>query len=353
MVSIVIVIGQSATILAGVCAAIATVLTFSQVRDHIRFNQRLDLRKHVNRILLMCPVYAWTSFLSTVLGGSIYWDTARDCYEAFVIYSFFKFMSSVLQGESAMIVTLRSKPQQEHFFPFSLLPRWKMGKPFYYKVQWGILQYVAVKPMMAVVALFLGALGVYHEGAVAFNAGYFYVTFVVNASQIWAMYCLIIMYLAFRSDLSHVRPVPKMLCIKGLIFFTFWQSVSIALFVSWGFLIGSHDEIARLEDLVVCVEMVAFAIAHRYAFPSSDFSDGSSVDGPHITTPMFRSLLTAADVSDVIEDLRQGIVPVSGRVTPDETVMITTSATTFIAHDPYRPPSSRSASVNRSSGASV
>lgn len=60
-----------------------------------------------------------------------------------------------------------------------------MGKPFYYKVQWGILQYVAVKPMMAVVALFLGALGVYHEGAVAFNAGYFYVTFVVNASQIW------------------------------------------------------------------------------------------------------------------------------------------------------------------------
>lgn len=44
------------------------------------------------------------------------------------------------------------------------------------------------------------------------------------------------------------------------------------------------------------MEMVAFAIAHRWAFPSADFAVG--VPWSHITPPMLRSLLSAADVTD-------------------------------------------------------
>lgn len=155
-------ISPSSTTAAATCASLATILTFMQVRDHLRLNPNNALRVHVNRILLMCPsmlsplscsgcclcdtvcvgvVYAWTSFLSTTIGYSMYFDTCRDCYvsnfassicflcrrlkilqEAFVIYSFYKFMSIVLGGLDSMAVVLRSKQQQKHLFPFRVLP---------------------------------------------------------------------------------------------------------------------------------------------------------------------------------------------------------------------------------------
>jgi hypothetical protein len=46
-----------------------------------------------------------------------------------------------------------------------------MGSPFLLKVQFGVLQYVAVKPFMGLVALLLGAFGVYNEGIIASNTG--------------------------------------------------------------------------------------------------------------------------------------------------------------------------------------
>eukprot|EP00474_Spongospora_subterranea_P000509 CRZ00967.1 hypothetical protein [Spongospora subterranea] len=234
-----------------------------------------------------------------------------------------------------MLVILRSKSQQKHIFPFNYLPLWKMGTPFFLKVEWGVLQYVAVKPLMALFSLLLGAFGVFKAGDIAFDAGYFYVSFIVNCSQVWAIYCLIMMYLAFAEDLAPIRPIPKMLCIKALIFFTFWQSVLIALLVSIGWLKGSREDVARFEDLVICMEMVAFAIAHHYAFPPEDFS---SEDLPaHITTPMLRSLLTAADVTDVIYDLRQGIGPSQSEKPLDQRDMTASTAAIFIANDPYRP----------------
>ena len=41
-----------------------------------------------------------------------------------------------------------------------------------------------------------------------------------------AMFCLIQFYIQLRQDLAEHRPFLKVLCIKLVIFFSFWQTVS-------------------------------------------------------------------------------------------------------------------------------
>ncbi|MPC19808.1 Transmembrane protein 184C [Portunus trituberculatus] len=56
-----------------------------------------------------------------------YLDTARECYEAYVIYNFMMFLLNFLDDEMDLDATMESKPQTSHFFPLCCLKPWRMG----------------------------------------------------------------------------------------------------------------------------------------------------------------------------------------------------------------------------------
>jgi hypothetical protein len=88
-----------------------------------------------------------------------------------------------------------------------------------------------------------------------------------------AMYFLIQFYLQLKTDLAPHKPFLKILCIKLVIFFCFWQSWVISLLtVKGGPLkpsakIQGPDWRIGLPAMLVCFEMSIFAILHLYAFP--------------------------------------------------------------------------------------
>lgn len=86
------------------------------------------------------------------------------------------------------------------------------------------------------------------------------------------MYSLVMFYHSLKDDLAMIRPIPKFLCIKLVVFFTFWQSVLVAGLVHFNVLDAtetySKENVSTgLQDFIICIEMMLASIAHLYAFP--------------------------------------------------------------------------------------
>lgn len=77
----------------------------------------------------MVPIYAFNAWLGLQFPEqSIYMDSIRECYEAYVIYNFMKFLLNYLNEDADLEASLESKPQVYHFFPLCCLTPWEMGR---------------------------------------------------------------------------------------------------------------------------------------------------------------------------------------------------------------------------------
>ncbi|KAK0150274.1 Transmembrane protein 184B [Merluccius polli] len=92
----------------------ALILTCHQIYMHLRFYRAPNEQRHIVRILFIVPIYAFDSWLSLLFFTNdqyyVYFDTIRDCYEAFVIYNFLSLCYEYLGGESAIMAEIRGKP---------------------------------------------------------------------------------------------------------------------------------------------------------------------------------------------------------------------------------------------------
>ena len=59
-----------------------------------------------------------------------------------------------------------------------------------------------------------------------------------NIAQMWALYCLVIFYQALKYELAPLQPLPKFLCVKAVVFFSFWQGLFLEMLVLTGAIKG-------------------------------------------------------------------------------------------------------------------
>jgi Domain of unknown function. len=59
---------------------------------------------------------------------SIYLDSLRECYEAYVIYNFMKYLKNYLSTDMNLELVLEQKPQVNHIFPLCWMSPWLMGR---------------------------------------------------------------------------------------------------------------------------------------------------------------------------------------------------------------------------------
>eukprot|EP00742_Colponemidia_sp_Colp-10_P008662 GILJ01009397.1.p1 GENE.GILJ01009397.1~~GILJ01009397.1.p1 ORF type:complete len:581 (-),score=120.83 GILJ01009397.1:277-2019(-) len=264
----------------GGCASVATLLALIHIFLHFRHWvapvwQRKDLV-----VIFMVPVYAVTSFGCLYYPDyAIYIELFRDAYESFTIYAFFCLMVNFLENTGNPLVdpnqpdvSKEDAVMQKKLFPFCCFKPFVVNKAFITSTRRGTLQYAIIKPLCAATGIVTERLDTYYEGHYYTDKSYMYITATENIAVLIAMFWLFHFYLAFRDTIHHFKPTAKFLCIKGVIFLTFWQSVCIAGLSKAGFITGTGEYTTEevnsgLKDGLICVEMLFAAFFHFSSYP--------------------------------------------------------------------------------------
>ncbi|KAF4673248.1 hypothetical protein FOL47_010785 [Perkinsus chesapeaki] len=259
-----------------------------QIATHLDNFHWPTVQRKVVGMLWIVPIYAIQSWISLgVVEASMYLDLVRDTYEAFVLYQFFAFCVT--------LVCERSPAYQGRGDPTRLHEVFKQsGKDlqWFLKCKRGVLLYVLFKPSSAILAMALSSFGYYEEGVFTFEGFNMYpaIAFCVTASASVAVFHLAQFYLVIRHALANFSPGGKFLCIKMLVFVTYWQSVLFGVLVHFdvieefriGFIDFKHTSTQSLavimQEALICVEMFIFSMLHRSVFGHSQFVILSSED---------------------------------------------------------------------------
>ncbi|KFG84269.1 DUF300 domain protein [Metarhizium anisopliae] len=299
------------TVVAGVASFAATLLSVVSIWLQTKNYRKPLLQRYVVRILLMVPIYSIASFTSMVsLTAAAFIDPIRDIYEAFTIYTFFQLLINYLGGERALIIMAHGRAPVEHLWPMNhVLRKVDISDPHtFLSIKRGILQYAWLKPILAIAAIVMKATGTYQEGYIGAKSGYFWSGIIYNISVTVSLYSLGLFWVCMHRDLTPFRPVPKFLCIKLIIFASYWQGFFLSILVWLGAIPDNvqgytRDNLAAaIQDALICVEMPAFAVAHWYAFSWHDFADNSILSA---RMPLHHALKDSFGVKDLIEDSKE------------------------------------------------
>ncbi|KAL7306845.1 hypothetical protein TKK_0001006 [Trichogramma kaykai] len=293
----------------GAFVLLALPISFYEIIQHMIYYTQPRLQRYIIRVLWMVPIYAVNAWLGLVYPeGTIYVDSIRECYEAYVIYNFLMFLFAYLNADHQLEHRLEIQPQIHHMFPLCCLPKWEMGREFVHMCKHGILQYTVVRPITTIISFICELNGVYGESEFRADVAFPYMIAFNNLSQFVAMYCLVLFYRANKEALKPMNPVGKFLCIKAVVFFSFFQGVIIAFLVYFDVISTIFDTddkadikniASKLQDFLICIEMFLAAVAHHYSFSYKAFANSSQNQA---WWDAFRQMW---DVSDVHNDIKE------------------------------------------------
>lgn len=326
----------TAQVLSGIFVWSALILTCHQIYLHLRSYTVPNEQRYIIRILFIVPIYAFDSWLSLLFISNdqyyVYFDSVRDCYEAFVIYNFLSLSFEYLGGESAIMSEIRGKPiQSSCLYGTCCLGGMSYSIGFLRFCKQATLQFCVVKPIMAVITILLQAFGKYHDGDFNVTGGYLYITIIYNFSVSLALYSLFLFYFATSDLLRPFEPVLKFLTIKSVIFLSFWQGMVLAILERCGVIpevlvidgheVGAGTVAAGWQNFITCIEMFFASIALRYAFTSSVYREKKS-EAPENVAPMHSissGLKETINPGDMVQDAIHNFSPAYQQYTQQST----------------------------------
>ncbi len=285
--------------LAGTFTLIGSLISLWHVTSHLRNFHNPVVQRKILAILWMAPIYSTTSWFALVFTSTAgYLSILKDCYEAYVVYVFLSFLISVLGNGDRDKVVDKLATRADHlttpctccgccFKGAKESPR-GLASAVLYQCQICALQFVLLKPLLAVATFVVNDLHYFPPDPAAgkfdYKAPGLYILVLQNISVSLAFFGLLKFYHAVQDDLMWCQPWPKFLCIKGVVFMTFWQGLAINILAKSA-VPGSSDSSSdhtqeahewgkQAQSFLICIEMLVASIAHFYVFPHDEWKEG-------------------------------------------------------------------------------
>jgi len=241
-----------------------------------------------------------------------------------VIFSFLQFILVCCGGPRAVVASFNCPSSScdgyggrrlKHIFCLSfVVPPWSSARQMLRWCVLGTLLYVVVG-ILAASSAFAFALGGRQDESLEVTVQV--LSSMLSFSQAVAIVALAELADNLMDDLRPLRPLPKFLSVKLVVFFTFWQSVVLKGLTRWGFFdqfLDEHHKWSSKEQLaeatqnfLICIEMCAASVAHAYVFPSDDYTIVMDVEQtPPQKLAFVQKRLAVVDFRDVIDTVHLG-----------------------------------------------
>ncbi|KAJ1961827.1 hypothetical protein GGI12_003025 [Dipsacomyces acuminosporus] len=313
-------------IIAGVFSLVATVISAIHIASHLRNYTVPRQQRQIVRIILMIPIYSIISFLSyRFYREAPYYKAVRDCYEAFAIASFYMLLlqyigDSTAEQKRAML----SKRGLKWTFPLNCFTMNPAGRRTFVLLKWGIMQYVIISPTDTFITIITHARGVFCPDSMRPKYAHLWIAIIDFISISVAMYALVSLYRVIKEDIKQDKPLIKFLAIKAIVFITFWEGFIISwlgsnnIHVIKGTKYWSKDNVVDgLTALIICVEMVLFALLFIKAFPVEPYHRADGIQRTSTKRAFLDSLNFVDFFVEIWYQLRWLVAPITGRY-PEE-----------------------------------
>jgi hypothetical protein len=178
-----------------------------------------------------------------------------------------------------------------------------------------VFQYCFVRVATTIISTVTQATGHYCEDSFSPAFAHFWTQFFNVLAVTVAMYMLITFYLQLRTALAPKKPLLKLLCIKLVIFFSFWQMITLDFLSSTRIIkptktMSPGDISIGINALLICAEMIIFSIMHLFAFPWRVYQTSDLGPAVYQQPPRSRAFAALMDVFnplDTIKALSRGI----------------------------------------------
>ncbi|KAG5006292.1 hypothetical protein JHK85_024834 [Glycine max] len=284
-----------ALIIAGCSVLVALVLSILLILQHLRSYTNPAEQKWIVAVISMVPIYAIESagriWLCFCINHDHYPYKAVLRVEPEVALAeeiVNRYLIACLGGEGKVVEVLEDESAEQlskslldgsdenhgienrSFWNFFWYPS-KLGKDLLTTEKFGLVQYMILKTVCALLAFILELAGVYGDGEFKWYYGYPYIAVVLNFSQMWALYCLVQFYNVTHERLQPIKPLAKFISFKAIVFATWWQGVGIAVLCTFGVLPNEGKFQTGLQDFLISIEMAIAGVAHVFVFSAKPY----------------------------------------------------------------------------------
>eukprot|EP00553_Chaetoceros_curvisetus_P011895 CAMPEP_0204641672 /NCGR_PEP_ID=MMETSP0717-20131115/51265_1 /ASSEMBLY_ACC=CAM_ASM_000666 /TAXON_ID=230516 /ORGANISM="Chaetoceros curvisetus" /LENGTH=530 /DNA_ID=CAMNT_0051662365 /DNA_START=286 /DNA_END=1878 /DNA_ORIENTATION=+ len=289
---------------AGTFAILGSLISFWHMAAHLRKMREPEVQRKIIAIMWMVPIYTVSSWLGLVFTEAhSYLSILKDIYESYAIYTFLSFLIAILgRGDRNAVIDKLAQQKDKLSSPIRFIPcrRKIVYATTRHKAEAVLdqcmiftLQFVLLRPITTIAMVISDAI---HESRWDPKYPQFYFMMIVNFSIFIAFTGLVRFYHLVKDDLSWCNPFHKFLCIKGVVFMTFWQGIVIS-FIAHAVYKQKDESLAAVsvsseskyysdsefdatewskqaQSFLICLEMFLFAIVHCFVFPTDEWEPG-------------------------------------------------------------------------------
>lgn len=307
------------TMVCGVTTLSSILISLLGIFLHLKNYRKPFEQRLIVRILVLVPLFSISCYcmlMSYKLGRLI--EPIREIYEAFTIYTFFKLLVLMLGGERRIILMTVDQQPTSHPFPTSLfLKKVNISHPQHFlTIKRCILQYVWVKPLLYIIIFITSLLGIYDVNDVSMTSIFVWIGVCYNISVTVSLYSLAMFWKCLYNQLNAFNPWRKFLCVKLIIFASYWQGLIVGM-LTWLGVFNENTGVGdgnlsileqagnlgiQIQNGLLCFEMIFFALLHWNSFPYTDFTVDKFPDAARMNT--WVALKDFINIGDLIYDLK-------------------------------------------------